>query len=152
VEKACQRCGGRCCRYFCFQIDAPESFRQFEDVRWFLFHKGTTIHVEDNGDWYISIANRCTALDADGRCRAYDDRPLICRKYDPADCDFSAGNYGYAMTFRTPAELEAHAREVLGPKRYEKAKAQAHAKIARKQARRRRRTKRPRARPRSAGS
>ncbi len=128
IHAMCKQCGGKCCRYFCFQIDEPESFEEFEDLRWFLLHRDISIHV-DEGDWYISIANECSALQADGRCGMYEKRPLICRTYDHANCDFTAGDYGYDEVFETPDALEAYARKALGSAAYEKARKKAYKKV-----------------------
>ena len=130
----CQQCDAKCCQYFCFEIDKPETFEEFDDIRWYVAHEDVSVHVEENGDWYISIMNRCKMLDRSDRCRIYEDRPLICRKYDPEKCDLIGGDYGYKAEFHTPEQLEAYAREVLGKKNYERAKAAAREKIAQKQA------------------
>ena len=127
----CTRCGARCCRYFCFEIDEPDDFDEFENIRWFLCHEGVSIHIDD-GDWFISLNNRCKMLDDENRCTMYHDRPMICREYDPADCDQTQGGYGYDEEFNTPEEIEAYARKTLGPKKYDKARTKALAKIARK--------------------
>ncbi len=131
MSKVCQRCRAKCCRYFCFEIDEPESFADFEDIRWYLFHEGVTVHI-DEGDWYISIENRCKVLDEDDLCLAYDDRPLICRKYDPPDCDDSAGDYEYDELFTSPEQLEAYARKTLGEKPYKRARDRARARLEKK--------------------
>lgn len=127
----CTRCGARCCNYFCFEIDEPDDFDEFENIRWFLCHEGVSVHVDD-GDWFISLNNRCKMLDAENLCRMYFDRPMICREYDPSDCDHTPGGYGYDEEFNTPEEIEAYARKALGPKKYDKSKAKALARIAKK--------------------
>ena len=127
----CTRCGARCCSYFCFEIDEPDEFDEFENIRWFLCHEGVTVHIDD-GDWFISLNNRCKMLDTENRCRIYYDRPMICREYDPSDCDHTSGGYGYDEEFNTPEEIEAYARKTLGPKKYDKARTKALAKIAKK--------------------
>lgn len=140
MSAVCRKCGAKCCRYFCFEIDTPESFDEYDDIRWFLLHENISVHI-DKGDWYISIANRCEALDEDNRCRVYEDRPLICRKYSMSDCDFTDGHYGYDALFETPEQLEAYARKALGKKAYKKAKAKAYAKAERKRKKQRRKSR-----------
>ncbi len=130
MSKMCQTCGGRCCRYFCFQIDEPDSFDEFEDVRWYLLHEGVSVHV-DEGDWFISIANRCKLLGADNRCGDYAGRPLICRKYDPKECDFTDNEYGYEQEFLKPEQLDAYARETLGEEVYLREQQRQRAKLDR---------------------
>ncbi len=114
-EDLCRKCGAKCCQYFCFEIDEPDDVDEFEDVRWYICHEGTTVHI-DEGTWYISIMNRCNMLDDNDQCTSYDNRPLICRKYDLDNCDQTMGDYGYDEEFKTPDELEAYARQKLGVK------------------------------------
>lgn len=137
----CSACNARCCRYFCFEIDEPETFEEFEDVRWYLLHENVTVHI-DEGDWYISILNACKELGEDNRCGSYEDRPLICRSYSQDNCDATGGDYEYEQLFETPEQLEAYARETLGDKKYEKARDKARAKLDKK-ARKKRKKKKP---------
>ncbi len=109
----CRTCGAKCCTYFCFEIDEPDDLDEFEDVRWYLCHDGVSVHI-DEGDWYISIMNRCKMLGENDECTGYENRPLICRKYDLANCDQTKGDYGYDEEFNTPDELEDYARRTLG--------------------------------------
>ena len=125
----CRKCGSKCCRYFCFEIDAPDDYDEFEDIRWYLCHEGVSVHVDEDGDWYISIANECAKLGVDGLCTIYEDRPLICRKYSTDGCDQTGGDYFYQEEFRTPEQLDAYARKTLGEKKYEKKKAKHRAKL-----------------------
>ena len=74
MSETCAECGAKCCRYFCFEIDEPTDYAGFEDVRWFLLHHDVSVHI-DEGDWYISIGNRCKMLGLDNRCQGYDTRP-----------------------------------------------------------------------------
>ena len=115
-DDRCVQCGAKCCTYFCFEIDEPTDVDEFEDVRWFLCHEGVSVHI-DEGSWYISLMNPCKFLDGKTMlCTNYDERPLICRKYDHENCDFTQGDYGYDQEFTTPDQLEAYAVKTLGKK------------------------------------
>ncbi|MCD6364531.1 MAG: YkgJ family cysteine cluster protein [Planctomycetes bacterium] len=154
MNKTCIECGAKCCKYFCFQIDEPDDYAEFEDVRWYLLHEGVTVHI-DEGDWYISIANRCKMLTNDNRCRAYETRPTICRKYSPANCDYTAGDYGYDEYFETADQLEAYARKTLGEAVFQRERAKAWAKPkpkARKKSKVRKKRKRKSKARKTAGS
>ena len=128
MSEMCVKCGAKCCTYFCFEIDKPDTYAEFEDIRWYLCHEGVTVHI-DEGDWFISIANRCRKLGPDNRCMDYDNRPLICRKYSTDNCDMTELDYGYDAMFETPEELDAYARKTLGPAGYESAKSRARARL-----------------------
>ena len=116
----CVKCGAKCCQYFCFEIDAPENYEQFEDVRWYLCHADTRVHVDEDGDWYIQLANRCNKLSDDNRCMIYEDRPLICRSYSHENCEDTGADYGYQHEFETPEQLDAYAIKTLGKTAYER--------------------------------
>ncbi len=121
----CHECGAKCCRYFSFEIDEPDEFSEFEDVRWYLYHEGVTVHI-DEGDWYIAIANTCKMLGDDHRCMGYEKRPLICRKYVTENCDHTGGDYGYDELFTTPEQLDQYARKKLGKRTYQKQRSKAY--------------------------
>jgi len=107
-ESQCDKCTGLCCRYFAFAIDTPEDRGDYDDIRWFLCHKGISVFVED-GDWYINVENRCRHLsEKDNRCRIYDKRPRICRQYRHADCDFVEGEYDYTLHFTNDKQMEEY--------------------------------------------
>ncbi|MBT3198868.1 MAG: YkgJ family cysteine cluster protein [Phycisphaerales bacterium] len=124
MSELCQKCGAKCCNYFSFEIDEPEAYDAFEDIRWYLCHEGVSVHI-DEGDWFISIANRCMMLGDDSKCVGYEKRPLICRKYVTDNCDHTGGDYGYDELFTTADQLEEYARKTLGDEIYAKQKAAA---------------------------
>ena len=98
MSNPCNTCNGRCCRYFCFEIDKPDCYEEFEDIRWYLLHEGIHVHIDEEGDWCIEIPNACTCLvqvDGSWVCSKYDDRPLICRRYSPESCDVVEAGYEY---------------------------------------------------------
>ncbi len=107
-KNQCGRCTGLCCRYFALPIDTPKTRADFDDIRWYLCHKDTSVFVED-GDWYLSVRNRCRHLsEKDYRCRIYDNRPGICRKYKHADCDLVEGEYDYELHFLNDKEMDEY--------------------------------------------
>jgi len=130
MSQTCRKCGAKCCRYFCFEIDEPKAFDEFENVRWFVAHEGISVHVDEDDDWYIAISNECKFLDDEGLCTMYESRPLICRKYSTDGCDFTGdGDYGYKELFTEPAQVETYARKTLGEKKFEKQRAKALAEL-----------------------
>ena len=131
MSKQCKECDAKCCRYFCFEIDEPDTYEEFEDIRWFLCHEGISVHI-DEGDWYIHIDNKCKMLTPSGRCRIYDDRPLICRSYSTGNCDQAAGDYNYDELFETPEQIEAYAHKTLGEKAFERARKRERMKLEKK--------------------
>ena len=116
TRSPCAGCGARCCRYFALNIDTPETRGDFENLRWFLLHKDCEIWVED-GDWHLQINRSCKALNPDGACTIYEDRPTICRRYKADACDRNGDGYDHEHHFTKPEQIAAFAREVLARKR-----------------------------------
>lgn len=107
-KSQCDRCSGLCCQYFALPLDTPKEKNDFEDIRWYLCHKDITVFVE-KGDWYLNVKNWCRHLSRrDYRCRIYDKRPKICRKYHHADCDYTEGEYDYELHFTSDKEMEEY--------------------------------------------
>jgi Fe-S-cluster containining protein len=116
----CSKCSGLCCRYFALPIDTPRNKRDYDDIRWFLCHKGIDVFVED-GDWYINIRNKCKYLSAkDNKCRIYAKRPRICRQYKHKECDLIEGDYGYELHFTSDKQVEEYMKEKFAKKRKKK--------------------------------
>jgi uncharacterized protein len=106
----CEHCTAACCRYVALPIDTPETFADFEDLRWYLIHEHTSIFVED-GDWYISFQTACRHLQSDHACGIYETRPRICRAYSTEDCDYHSGDYNWAHHFTCAEHLDEYLRE-----------------------------------------
>ena len=50
----CEYCTAKCCRYFALPIETPETFEEFEFIRWFLLHDRASVFQEDD-DWYLLV-------------------------------------------------------------------------------------------------
>jgi Fe-S-cluster containining protein len=109
-KNQCDKCTGLCCRYFALPIETPEDKGDYDDIRWYLCHKGITVFVEDD-DWYINIKNKCRHFsEKDNRCRIYSKRPRICRGYNHKDCDYVEGEYDYELHFTSDKQMEEYIR------------------------------------------
>ena len=112
----CKKCPGLCCRYFGLPIETPETAGDFDDVRWYLLHKGTEVYVSD-GDWYINIKNPCKKLQSDHACGIYEKRPRICRGYTTDNCDVTSDQYDHDHHFYSAEQLTEYAQGFLREKR-----------------------------------
>jgi uncharacterized protein len=118
----CRKCTGLCCRYFALPLDKPKEKSDFEDIRWYLCHKDVTVFVE-KGDWYLNIKNKCRHIsEKDHRCRIYETRPKICRKYRHADCDYTDGQYDYELHFTDDKQMQEYIKIKFGNNVTEKRK------------------------------
>ncbi len=109
----CEHCTAACCRYVAIPLDKPKRARDYDDIRWYLMHEGVTVFVEE-GDWYAQFQTRCKNLRGDNLCGIYETRPEICRSYEPGECDYIGGDYGYDHLFTHPEQVEEYYYERTG--------------------------------------
>lgn len=110
----CEYCTAKCCRYFALPIETPETFEDFEYIRWFLLHDRATVFKEDE-DWYLLVHTECRHLQADNRCGIYDTRPKICREYSTKDCEYE-DDWTYDFYLETSAQVGEYMEAVLQKK------------------------------------
>ena len=79
-------CDAKCCRYVAIVLDTPRSKSDFENIRWFVSHENIAVHKDKDGDWLVEFVTPCKYLN-DQLCSIYENRPEVCRKYDPDDCE-----------------------------------------------------------------
>jgi Fe-S-cluster containining protein len=111
----CDHCTGKCCRYFSLPIKTPETWADYDEVRWFLAHGQTVIYV-DEGNWYLLVMTRCGYLTPENRCGIYADRPAICRTYTTDDCEYDT-DWTFDRVFEVPEQVWEYAEAVLPPRR-----------------------------------
>ncbi len=110
----CEHCNARCCRYYALPIDKPETYKEFDFVRWYLLHEKTSVFIDD-GVWFLLVDNKCKNLGDDNRCMIYEKRPQICREYSNKKCEFE-NDFLYEYYFDNPDQIEEYAEAVLGPR------------------------------------
>ncbi len=113
-EILCSRCPAKCCRYFALPIDTPETWKDFEYIRWYLLHERATVFTEDDC-WYLLVHTPCKHLREDNLCGDYQRRPQICRDYKTKDCEYE-DEWVYDHYWETPEQVEEYAEAVLGPR------------------------------------
>ncbi len=86
-EVLCDYCTAKCCRYFSLPIDKPDTFEEFEYLRWYVQHDQATIFTEDD-NWFVLVHTACKHLRSDNRCGIYETRPQICREYTTDQCEY----------------------------------------------------------------
>jgi len=103
----CKACGAKCCRYIVVEIDKPKGKADRDEIQWLLAHENVEV-FRDNSDrtWNLQVHTDCTNLDANHRCRIYDDRFQVCRDYEEKTCEASDAELDVLM-FRTTEEFDA---------------------------------------------
>lgn len=83
-KNPCSGCSN-CCEYIALEIDRPRSVRDFDHILWYVLHRDVWVYVDDEGGWYVQFNTPCEKLE-NRRCGYYEDRPQICREYEPKEC------------------------------------------------------------------
>jgi uncharacterized protein len=110
-ESLCDHCTAKCCRYFALPLEEPETFEEFEYVRWFLLHGRASVFKEDD-DWYLLVHTECKHLGADNRCGIYETRPQICRDYTTDTCEYD-DDWVYDFYLETAEQVGEYMDAVL---------------------------------------
>lgn len=110
----CEYCTAKCCKYFALPIETPESFEDFEFMRWFLLHDRATVFREDE-DWYLLVHTQCKHLRDDNLCGIYETRPQICRDYTTKDCEYD-DDWTYDFYLETAEQVAEYTEAVLPKK------------------------------------
>lgn len=116
-EFLCDHCTAKCCKYFALPMDKPETFKDFEYMRWFLLHDRAAVFTEDD-TWYILVHTTCKHLLPDNRCGIYETRPQICREYSTDNCEYD-DDWVYDRYFETAEQVEEYMDAVLPKKKGE---------------------------------
>ena len=110
-EVLCAYCTGRCCRYFALPIETPETWEDFDHIRWYMMHGDVSVFVDEE-TWYVMVLADCKHLKPDNYCGAYETRPQICRDYTTEDCAYD-DDAAHDRLFETPEQVWEYAHAVL---------------------------------------
>ena len=96
-----------CCTYITVEIDAPRAAWEYDQWIWALHHHNIEIYVERPERWYLHVAAVCRQLKRDGRCAIHGRHPVLCREYDPRDCERRLPLADQRAWFHNAEEFEA---------------------------------------------
>ncbi len=68
------------------ELKKPKTKKDYENIKWYIFHKNCFVYVDADGEWLLQINTPCEKLDEEGFCTVYDTRPPMCRDYSVRDC------------------------------------------------------------------
>ncbi|MFC1742209.1 YkgJ family cysteine cluster protein [Nanoarchaeota archaeon] len=107
--KSCQECKGKCCRSMAIQIPKPKTEEDFENLKWYTYHGDIFVYLDDDGDWLAEIPIRCEHLTKSSHCKIYNNRPPICRAYDPKTCNNANDQ---VIIFRTAKDVDRYVEKL----------------------------------------
>lgn len=82
----CFECA-QCCTYVAVEIDTPTTNAEYDQIVWYLYHRGVEIFVDWDDAWHVLFRTRCENLSAAGTCGVYERRPAICKDFDWRSCE-----------------------------------------------------------------
>ncbi len=82
----CNECKGDCCRRIAVYIPKPRSKADFEDIKWYLYHEGISVYIDNEDEWLVVYPAKCMNL-KQGKCMIYDHRPPVCRDAKVSECE-----------------------------------------------------------------
>lgn len=95
-----------CCRHIAVEIDAPESKKEFDQIRWFLLHKDVWVFIDNDDSWNLQVNNKCEKLTGEGMCSYYEKRPGICKDYSAGSCERNGEGESFKVLFKSLEEFE----------------------------------------------
>jgi Fe-S-cluster containining protein len=100
----CADCG-QCCTYVATQIDDPTTFKEYENLFWYLAHENVAVYIDWEGEWYLEFQTRCRNLTDARTCAIYAERPLVCSEFSFEDCEKNSGEQAWKHYFRSFDDL-----------------------------------------------
>ena len=114
----CADCG-HCCTYVSVEIDNPSVFKDYDHIYWYLTHRGVSVYIDWEGDWFIEFETVCEHLSEARTCGIYEERPGICSDFSWDECEKTSGESAWKQRFKAPEELLAFMQEKR-PRNYER--------------------------------
>jgi Fe-S-cluster containining protein len=103
--KKCRDCGGECCKSVAIKLEDPQDIDDYLDFKWYIFHPGLTVYLDDEDDWHVDVPIKCRHLKSNSQCAIYKDRPPVCRDYDVKECD---NGMDMKIELTTPEEVDSY--------------------------------------------
>jgi Fe-S-cluster containining protein len=106
----CSECGA-CCAYVAVEIDNPSSFDDYDHIHWYLTHRGVSVYIDWEGDWFIEFETICEHRTEAMTCGIYEDRPRICSDFSWNECEKTTKEAAHKVRFEKPQEIFDWLRE-----------------------------------------
>ncbi len=91
-QEICIKCHG-CCMYVTVPLDPPDNEESIQMYIWYLYHRNIEIYLDHNDQWQILMKTPCKHLLPTGYCSIYENRPKICKEYEPDNCSRTGKDY-----------------------------------------------------------
>ncbi len=106
----CHECGA-CCTYIASEIDNPTCFTDYDHIHWYLVHRGVSVYIDLDGDWFLEFETVCEHLTPEKTCGTYEERPQICSDFSWDECEKTTQEHAWKYRFETQEEFLIWHRE-----------------------------------------
>ena len=113
----CHECAA-CCRYIAVEIDNPTTLKDYDHVHWYLTHRGISVYIDWEGDWFVEVETVCEHLSPTKTCQIYEDRPYICSDFSWDECEKTTQENAWKVRFLSQEEF-ARWHQEKRPKSYQ---------------------------------
>ncbi len=125
INKSCNSCGAKCCKYVAMELDCPEELEDFQNIRWYLAHENISVYVEEDGVWNIEFITPCKYLDGE-KCSIHEGfvknsevlRPQICKDFTIDQCP-QHNKYEELYRFNSMEDVDEYIEKVFKTGRHE---------------------------------
>jgi len=110
----CSECNQECCKSVVIEIDAPETLRDWEDIKWKVVHENLRVIFDNDNSWCVEFLTMCKHLEKDGKCGIYSKRPKMCREHDFEACILNGEGEYYKIILEDIGDVEKYLAENPG--------------------------------------
>jgi Fe-S-cluster containining protein len=104
-------------------MDKPTNKTDYDNIRWYLLHENVNVFIDHEGRWYAEFRAPCLVQNEDNSCRAYSERPEICKGHGGAEGECEFYDYPYREYFSTENEFLRYLKKKNIDWRFKRAKA-----------------------------
>jgi hypothetical protein len=120
MEKNCNNCGAKCCKYVVIELDIPEKAEDFEEIKWFVAHENVQVFIEEDGAWNVEFITPCKYLTKENLCSIHEDfvknpkvkRSNICKEFSTEDCPHH-NEYNEIFSFKKIEDVEEYIEKIF---------------------------------------
>lgn len=105
----------------------------FDELEWFVSHENITAYKDHENDWILEVLTPCKNL-KNNLCAIYEDRPNVCRGYDPENCTHNSEQIPTKILLKTREDVQKLAAKRFKKKAKKKVAAKATAAAPKKAA------------------
>jgi Fe-S-cluster containining protein len=113
MANRCKKCNAYCCRHVAIAVETPRFLQDYDEIRWYLYHKNVWVSIGHDDTWTVEFKTPCRHIEKDFKCGIYPNRPKICKDYPGKDelCEGETDEPSYKKIFKNAREFEKYLKD-----------------------------------------